>query len=88
MDVMLKPELERFVAEKMRTGQYSGPSEVVNAALEALKDQEEFTPEQEVYLQREVKRGIEQLDQGQYTDFSAETIIAQERRRLAGGKGS
>jgi antitoxin ParD1/3/4 len=87
MDVSLKPELARFVAEKMRTGQYSEPSDIVNAALEAFKDQEEFAPEQEAYLQREVKRGIEQLDRGQYADFSAETIIAQERRRMAGGRG-
>ena len=87
MDVLLKPELARFVAEKMRTGQYNEPSDLVNAALEAFKEQEEFAPEHEAYLQREVRRGIEQLDRGQYADFSAETIIAQERRRKSGEKG-
>ena len=87
MDVLLKPELARFVAEKVKAGQYKGPSEMVNEALEALKEQEEFAPEHEAYLRREVQRGIEQLDRKEQAEFSAETVIAQERRRMAGGKG-
>jgi putative addiction module CopG family antidote len=87
MDVLLKPELARFVAEKVKTGQYKGPSDIVNQALEALKEQEEFTPEHEVYVRREVRRGIEQLERKEHAEFSAETIIAQERRQMAGGKG-
>ena len=69
MEVLLKPELARFVAEKVKAGQYKGPSEMVNEALEALK-------EQEAYLRREVGRGLAQLDRGEHADFSAETVIA------------
>jgi antitoxin ParD1/3/4 len=87
MYVLLKPELARFVDEKVRNGQYQGPSDIVNEALQVLKEQEELTPEHEAYLRREVRRGIEQLDRGEHADFTAESIIAQERRRMAGGKG-
>jgi len=87
MDVLLRPELEKFVSEKVKAGQYADASAIVNEALEVLKEQEEFTPEHEAYLRREVQRGLEQLDQGQRARFSAETIIAEERRRLAEQKG-
>jgi antitoxin ParD1/3/4 len=87
MKVLLKPELEKFIAEKVKAGQYADASDIVNEALEVLKEQEEFTPQHEAYLKREVARGIEQLDRGQYSEFDAEKIIAEERRRLAGEKG-
>lgn len=79
MNVLLKPELERFVVEKVGGGQYADPSAVVNEALEMLRDQEEFSPEHEAYLRRELQRGLDQLSHGQYAQFDAETIIAEER---------
>jgi antitoxin ParD1/3/4 len=81
MDVLLKPEIEKFVAEKVKAGQYADASQIVNEALEVLKEQEDFTPEHEAYLRREVRRGMEQLDRGGLADFTAEKIIADERRR-------
>ncbi len=86
MNVLLKPELEKFVAEKVKTGQYADASDIVNEALEVLKEQEEFTPEHEAYLRREVRRGIEQLDAGQCAVFDAKKIIAEERQRLDGAR--
>jgi antitoxin ParD1/3/4 len=83
MDVLLKPEIAKFVADKVKAGQYADASQIVNEALEVLKEREDFTPEQEAYLQREVRRGLEQLDQGRLANFNAEKIIAEERRRLA-----
>jgi Arc/MetJ-type ribon-helix-helix transcriptional regulator len=79
MDVLLKPELEKFVADKVRTLHYADASDIVN---EALKEREEFTPEHEIYLRREVGRGLDELRRGQCRAFDAETIIAQERQRL------
>ena len=81
MNVMLKPELEAFVADKVKSGQYANPSELVNEALEALREQEQYSPEQEEYLRREIKKGLDELDAGKYSEFNAEKIIAQERAR-------
>jgi putative addiction module CopG family antidote len=86
MNVLLKPELEKFMAEKLSAGQYTDANDMVNDALELLKEQEEFTPEHEAYLRREVRRGLDQLDAGQYADFNAAKIIAEERQRLADAK--
>jgi antitoxin ParD1/3/4 len=88
MKILLKPELQEFIAEKLKEGQYADASDVVNDALEVLKEQEEFTPQHEVYLRKELKRGLEQLDRGQHSSFTAESIIAEERRRARRGKKS
>jgi putative addiction module CopG family antidote len=87
MNVLLKPDLEKFVVEKVQAGQYADASDIVNEALEVLKEQEEFTPEHEAYLRREVRRGLEQLERSQRAQFDAEKIIVEERRRLSGREG-
>jgi antitoxin ParD1/3/4 len=88
MNVLLKPDLEKFIADKLKTGQYTDANQVVNKALEVLKEQDEFTPEHERYLRLELQRGIDQLERGEYAQFNAEKIIAEERRRIAGQKES
>ena len=79
MKVVLKPELESFVTEKLKSGQYADVNAMINEALEMLREQEEFTPEHETYLRHELRRGVEQLDRGQCAQFDAEKIIVEER---------
>jgi len=38
MTVSLSPETQKLLDEKLQTGQYSSPDEVVRAALEALNE--------------------------------------------------
>ena len=83
MNIVLKPELEQFIADKVRAGQYANVDEIVNEALGVLKEQEEFSPQHEAYLRREINRGLDQLNAGQRADFSAAKIIAEERNRMA-----
>ena len=80
MNVRLKPELEKFIAEKVEAGRYANASDIVNEALEGLREQEEFSPEYQAYLKKELQQGLEQLDRKDYRDFNAEKIIADERR--------
>jgi hypothetical protein len=42
----------------------------------------DLSPEQRSRFRRELRKGLEQLDRGQYADFDAATIIADERRRM------
>lgn len=83
MEVVLKPELERFINEKLEAGQYADASAVVNEALELFQDQEQFTLEHEAYLKREIRRGMEQLERGEYSDLTIDQVIAEERSRPA-----
>lgn len=88
MNVLLKPELEKFIADKLKAGQFADANDVVNEALQVLKEQDEFTPEHEAYLRRELQRGVDQLNRGEYSDFNAEKIISERRTRLAREKGT
>jgi putative addiction module CopG family antidote len=87
MNVLLRPEMEEFVARKLQSGQFRDASELVNLALEVLREQEEFTPEHEEYLRGEIKKGIEDLDAGRFAEFDAAKIITEERQRVAVRKG-
>ncbi len=47
MEVVLSPELERFVLEQIETGQFASPSEVFEAGLTSLMfDDDEEDPEE------------------------------------------
>ena len=69
MYISLPPNLEEFVAEKVKAGLYRDPDAVINEALVVLQEQEaaaaEFTPEHEVYLRQEIQKGADQLDRGE-----------------------
>jgi antitoxin ParD1/3/4 len=82
MNVIIKPEMEAFVARKLKAGEFANASDLVNEALEVLQEQEEFTPEHEAYLKREIKRGIDALDAGRVAHFDAASVIAEQHRRL------
>ncbi len=87
MNVSLTPELERLVSDKVRTGMYQTASEVVREALRLLKEHDEGKLER---LRSDVHAGLEQIEQGDYTEHSvdgmrdlAADIKRQGRRRLA-----
>jgi putative addiction module CopG family antidote len=82
MNVSLKPNVEAFVADRIKAGQYNDVSDVVNDAIEMLMEQEHASAEYDTYLRTELQRGVDQLDRGERATFTAETIIAEGRKRL------
>ncbi len=86
MNVSLTPELERLVSDKVQTGMYQTASEVVREALRLLKEHDEWKLER---LRSDVHAGLEQIEQGDYTEHTggamqglARDIKRQGRRRL------
>ena len=71
MKVNLAPELERFVEEKVRAGQYQSADEVVNSAVAMLRQQETLSTEDIAELRREIAIGLEQLDRGESAPWDA-----------------
>ncbi len=65
MDVPLTPELERLIQEKVASGQYESPAEVVREAVRLLiRRDEEYQARLEA-LRREIQIGLDQLDRGE-----------------------
>jgi antitoxin ParD1/3/4 len=86
MEITLDPKVEKFVQEKVKSGQYDSADDLVNGALIELmgrEDQNEFTPEHREYLQQEINIGIEQADRGEFVEFDAKTVVARGMNRLA-----
>jgi antitoxin ParD1/3/4 len=88
MNISLTPDLEDFVARKIQSGAYPGPSEVVCEALRLLHDREKEAERLEA-LRREIAVGIEQADQGQTSPFTEEVVerIKANGRRSRSGEG-
>jgi antitoxin ParD1/3/4 len=77
MDVSLTPELETFVADKVKSGVYQSPSEVINEGLRLLREREEKKRDE---LRREIAVGIEQAEQGKVAPLDARAVLADIRR--------
>lgn len=66
MNVSLTPELEKFVARKVKSGRYTSASEVVREALRLLEREEKTREEQIQEFNQELQRRIEALDRGEH----------------------
>lgn len=88
MNVSLQPDLQAFVAEKVRAGDHDSVDDVINYALHVLREQEReeresFDPQALAELRRQVDAGLTELDRGECAEFDAEEIKAEGRRLLA-----
>ena len=86
MNVSLTPELEKLVADKVKSGMYQTASEVVREALRALEVQEAAKLER---LRQDIRAGIEALERGKFVEYDERTlknltrdVAARGRRRL------
>lgn len=82
MNILLTPDLEDLVNEKMKSGQFSSPSEVVSEALRLLKEQDQLKELRREELRKEIMLGVEQMQQGKYRVYdSAEELSDEINRR-------
>lgn len=65
MNVSLTPELEQFVADKVKSGRYNSASEVIREALRLLEEREELRNIQKQELRKKISEGLDQLGRGE-----------------------
>ncbi|HEX8450885.1 MAG TPA: type II toxin-antitoxin system ParD family antitoxin [Longimicrobium sp.] len=80
MNGMLPPELDRWVQERVGTGQFSSTDEAIRAGLLLLQREEERRTKLEA-LRTDVQAGIEQLDRGEGVD--GEMVFEEVLRSIA-----
>jgi antitoxin ParD1/3/4 len=78
--VNLTPELDRFVATKIKSGRYEDASEVVRAGLRTLKRQEKEREEQEHAAKLAALRSA--IDEGDASGVAAGNIFGRVRKTL------
>ena len=85
MNVTLTPEVQKFVEEQVKAGRYDSAEAVIAAAVARLQTEEELSSRDVRELREELDVGTTEADRGEFTDFTAEEIIA-ERRAARSGK--
>ncbi len=81
MNVSLTPELNQFIADKVKGGFYSSASEVIREGLRMLKQYDELQRIKLQQLRADIEKGIASLDSGQGKPLDIEAIKAEGRRR-------
>jgi antitoxin ParD1/3/4 len=79
MDVTLTPELEQIISDKVSSGDYASPAEVVGEGLRLLKERDELNTIRLEELRRDIELGIQQADAGELVP--AEEVFKAIRKR-------
>jgi antitoxin ParD1/3/4 len=74
MNVSLTPELEQFIDSKVKSGRYNTASEVVRESLRLLEREDELRRLKYEELKREVLKGSEQIDRGEFIELTSEQL--------------
>ncbi|HXG82472.1 MAG TPA: hypothetical protein VNI84_00465 [Pyrinomonadaceae bacterium] len=78
MNITLSPELENLVNEKVESGLYNSPGEVIRESLILLKERDEIEKMRREEIRREVMKGVEQMRNGQYKIYNSGEELAEE----------
>lgn len=79
MNLLLKPELEKFIDEQVQQGLYDSAEDAINAAVAQFKTERELTVSQLDRMRDEVDIGLAELDRGEFVEFTAQDIIVERR---------
>ncbi|NET34471.1 MAG: type II toxin-antitoxin system ParD family antitoxin [Cyanothece sp. SIO1E1] len=83
MNISLTPELEKMVQDKVASGMYTSASEVIRESLRLLIERDTREQLHLEELRRQIQIGIDQADNGQYSQMTLQDIKAEGRRRLS-----
>lgn len=74
MDISLTPELEKLVQEKIASGLYESANEVIHESLLLLQERDKIREFRLRELKKEIQKGIDQLEQGEYKVYDSESL--------------
>ncbi len=65
MTIQLKPEQEHRIAEALRSGAYTNSGDVIDRALEVLREQDEWLIANREANDAKIRKGMEELERGE-----------------------
>lgn len=83
--ISLPRELQEFVEESVRSGQFGSEAEVLLGALASFKTQEEFRRFQLEKLRGKLQVGIDQLERGESVEWNVDDFKHRARAHRAAG---
>jgi len=95
MNINLGTQWEKFISGHVDSGRYLSASEVVREGLRLLQEHEQFRQVRLEQLRKEVDKGVQALDRGEYIELDDrglnehfDKVKARGRRRLAKAKAT
>ena len=67
MNVSLKPELAKFIEEQVKSGKYASLDDAMNAAVDRLRDDEQFEPDERDWAA--IEESERQIERGEVHDW-------------------
>lgn len=90
MNISLGPQWEAFIDDSIKSGRYHTVNEVLLDGLRLLREEDEHCPIDMEELRREVDKGIEAIEHGDFVEYDAdglkqhlEDVKSRGRERLA-----
>ena len=77
MPITLQPEHERLIAEALRSGPYQNPNEVIQRALELLRDRDAWLAESRA----RIDEGYAAAERGELIDADQVRVRMEEKQR-------
>ena len=74
MTISLSPELQKYVDEKLASGKYASPDEVVSQALIVMRNVENASPSAQDDLRRELHAALRDVEEGRVSEWDPEEI--------------
>ncbi len=81
MQIQLPVELERYVRDKVASGEYASPEEVLIESLHVLRNVERALPQAQDDLRREIDLGLRDIEAGRVCDWNVEELKELIRKR-------
>jgi Arc/MetJ-type ribon-helix-helix transcriptional regulator len=75
--IALPEDLQEFVDESVRTGHFTGPSQLVATALYAFRDQTELESIKLGRLRKDIETGVAQIERGEGREWNLEEFLAE-----------
>ena len=85
MDISLSPEVQRRIEKTLSEGQYRSANELVLDALDALEGVDEAPSEQAQQLDAQIREAFQEVERGEYTDYTREELASVFERARAQG---
>jgi antitoxin ParD1/3/4 len=82
MTISLTPDVERFLQSKVATGEFPSIHDAANALLARAKEEELLSAGEIEELREEIDVGIADAAAGRFEDFTAESVIAEQRAKM------
>jgi Arc/MetJ-type ribon-helix-helix transcriptional regulator len=65
MSIQLKPEQEQRIADALRSGAYDSEDQVIDRALDVLREQDEWLSAHRIEIDENIRIGIAEMERGE-----------------------